>query len=78
MGTITADANTLMYQASYTADVYMAKGIDSIDKEFGKGYAKANPGLLAGYMLTCTLDNGSATIAKAIEYLADRGGFFSE
>ena len=50
MGTIEASADTLLRQASLTAEEYMTEAIERIDKSFGQGYAKKNPNLVAAFM----------------------------
>jgi hypothetical protein len=66
---IDADSETLLKQAPWTADTYMRAAIQAIDDMLGKGYAKAHPELVAGYMHTCALDFGAGIIARAIEHL---------
>lgn len=68
---VTASAKTLMVKAPMTVDTYMRSAVDSIDKQFGKGFAKQNPTLVAGFLLSCSVDYATATIAKRLEFLAD-------
>ena len=42
-----ASNETLMRQASATADEYLFKAVDGIDGLFGEGFAKAHPELIA-------------------------------
>jgi hypothetical protein len=63
---ITADFTTLLRQASMTANEYLRNAITDIDDRLGKGYAKADPELIAAYMQTAALDMAAATIAKCI------------
>lgn len=56
----------MMNQASMTAHDYMLRAERDIDAQFGEGFAKKNPILVAGYMKTCALDYGSGLLAKAI------------
>ena len=43
----TCSYHEAMDQASSTADLYLWKAIDMIDHQFGEGYAKKNPNLIA-------------------------------
>jgi len=53
---ITASAETLLDQATDTADEYLAQAIKSIDKRFGKGYAQQHPELVAAFMKVAAQD----------------------
>ena len=44
---ITADADMLLKQASMTAHDYLWSAVDLIDKQFGDGFARKNPELVA-------------------------------
>lgn len=65
---IEAGNDTLMRQAQMTARTYMEQAVEDIDEIFGKGYAKAHPELVVGYMQTAAIDLGTAIIARAIEH----------
>lgn len=67
---ITASSDTLLRQASMTADEYMSRAIGYIDSALGEGYAKKHPELIAAFMQTSALDFGAAIIARAIEGMA--------
>jgi hypothetical protein len=41
------DGGQIMKQASDTANEYLIRAIDSIDKQFGEGYSKKHPELVA-------------------------------
>jgi len=75
MSHIQANADTLLRQASMTADGYLSAAIESIDKAFEKGFAKKHPELVAAYMKVAASDFNHATLAKAqaeaIETLSD-------
>ena len=45
-----------MNQATYTAELYMGAAAREIDAEFGEGYAKKNPALVASFMQVCIKD----------------------
>lgn len=65
------DAKQLMGNAPPTAGFYLAEAIKDIDREFGEGYAKKNPALVAAYMNTCALDYGASCLTRAIDNLAE-------
>lgn len=78
---ITADFDTLLRQASMTAEDYMRSAKRSIDETFGDGYAAKNPALVAAFMQTAATDfatssNGKvfgdrlSDLARALETLA--------
>jgi len=64
---IGASNDTLMRQASMTAEDYMREAVTSIDNQFGEGYAKEHPELVGAFMKTAALDFGACVIARAIE-----------
>lgn len=83
MGHIKANSDTLLRQASITADEYLTEAIKSIDKRFNeKGYAKAHPELVAAFMKVAASDMNYASLAKAqseaIEELASAINSLSE
>lgn len=61
-----ASFQTLFDQAPSTADAYLRHGVDALDRTFGKGYAKANPELLAAYIQACATDFTSAAMSKTL------------
>lgn len=66
MSEITANAENLMRQAPMTAAEYLRAAVESIDGEFGKGYAKDNPSLVGEFMRASCSDFSTAIIAKHI------------
>lgn len=48
--------DTLMRQAPKTVHLYLIEAIENIDDCFGKGYAKANPQLVAAFISACAVD----------------------
>jgi hypothetical protein len=62
---ITADSDTLLRQASATADNYLMNAIEDIDKRLGRGYAKAHPELIGAYMQTAAVDLGTAVVGRS-------------
>lgn len=64
---ITADATTLMRQASMTAHDYLHAVIKSIDDAFGEGYAKSTPELIAAFMQVAARDFHTAITTQAIQ-----------
>ena len=61
---ITASFDTLLKQASITANTYLINAKEDIDKTFGDGYAEKNPTLVAAYMKTAASDMNTSTIGK--------------
>ena len=68
---ISASAETLMRHAGYTAEEYMRAAIQTIDAEFGEGYAKANPLLVAAFMQTASADYAAASNHSAAQTIED-------
>jgi hypothetical protein len=68
---ITADATTLMRQAPMTAQMYLSQAVDCIDNQFGPGYAKAHPDLVAAFMQVSGQDFTMAILAQAINEAAE-------
>lgn len=54
----------LVEQAPSTIDHYIYRGIKTIDRDFGEGYAKTNPQLLAAYITACASDFNNAALLK--------------
>jgi hypothetical protein len=69
MTDILADWDTLLRQASMTADTYMGEAIDCIDKKFGDGFAEKNPDLVVGFMKVAASDFWGATLKLAAQDL---------
>jgi len=68
---ITADSETLLRQASDTAHEYLLKAVRHIDDQFGKGYAKAHPELVAAFMDVAAKDFNNAVFCKALQEASD-------
>ena len=68
---ISASWKTLMRQAGMTAGVYMSAAIEEIDATFGKGYAKQNSALVAGFMQAAALDFHASSIGVAAQRIRD-------
>ncbi|MGF2653769.1 hypothetical protein ACQUWL_14655 [Serratia marcescens] len=49
-------AERLLEQAADTAGSWMWRAVEEIDRQFGKGYAKNHPELVAGFMQTAGID----------------------
>jgi hypothetical protein len=64
---ITASPETLMRQASMTADEYLNKAVTAIDRVLGDGYAKQHPELIAEFMRTAAADFNTAITAQAVQ-----------
>jgi hypothetical protein len=58
-----ASPETLMRQAGHTAEEYMCRAVEEIDRLFGEGYAKANPGLVGAFMQTAALSAPRGTLS---------------
>lgn len=72
---IEASFDTLYSQSKETAESYLKNAARRIDEEFGDGYAKANPALVAAYMQVAVTDFTSSSTAKvngaALRLIAD-------
>ncbi len=51
-------------------DVYLQRGIKSIDDIFGDGYSKSHPELLVGYLQCCMEDHPINTISQTGDVLS--------
>lgn len=58
---------TAMKQAGYTANEYLMAAIESIDKQFGPGYAKENPELVGAFIQACAMDFQTAASLGLID-----------
>jgi len=56
-----------MEGAMVTADTYLHKGIESLDKAFGEGYAAKNPALLGAFIQTAAQDYHAALTTKPVD-----------
>lgn len=65
------DAHTLMNQAADTAGTYLAKVVRELDEQFGSGYAKSNPVVVAAMLQACTADFAACMLSNSIDRLAD-------
>jgi len=77
----TLTANDAVRQAGMTASSYLASAIESINGQFGAGYAASNPALVAALIHASTLDFNNCAmhcvlgeIADAVSELAHRIG----
>lgn len=61
---ITANAHKLMQDGADSAHYYMHRAIESIDGQFGKGYAKDHPELIGAFMQAAATDYQGTIIAK--------------
>ena len=60
----------LVAAASMTAHEYMLNAVDFIDRIFGNGYAKKNPGLVGDFMKASALDFLVCFIKNDLETIA--------
>ena len=61
-----------MVQASYTAETYLWKAIEMIDQQFGEGYAKKNPGLIAPLVQAQVNDFNNTCLMGSIWEIAEK------
>lgn len=47
------DISSIVKQSSLITSVFLSEAVMSIDTEFGKGFAKANPELVGRFVETC-------------------------
>lgn len=71
MDKITASWETLVKDGFYSASTYFHQVIESIDNEFGKGYAKEHPELIGAYMNAAAKGHQATVIGKCIQELAE-------
>jgi len=64
---INATYETLLDQATATADTYFIRAIAAIDKRLGEGYAKAHPELISAFMVTAGKDFTTAATIVAVQ-----------
>ena len=60
-----------MFQAGSTVDVYLGAAVKMLDGQFGEGYAKANPQLVAALVSSQANDYNSVSLVKALYAIAD-------
>lgn len=65
------DHHDAMRQASKTMSVYLDKAITTLDDQFGEGYAKKNPALLAQLVSVSANDYQSYVIERSAGLLAN-------
>lgn len=68
---IKASPETLMEQAGWSAHFWMRQAQAYIDQEFGKGFARQNPGLVGQFMLSAGLDMLGTSIISAAQIHAE-------
>ena len=73
----TCSYNEAMDQASYTANTYLWKAIEMIDQQFGEGYAKKNPGLIAPLVQAQVNDFNNTCLTGSIWEIAEKISNFS-
>lgn len=69
---ITADVGTLMHQAPDTAALYLKRAVETIDAQYGSGYAQKNPALVADFIKVCAIDFGTSMFTQACQDVLDR------
>ncbi len=68
---ITASWDQLLEDAREHAGNHMRKAVREIDGEFGEGYAKGNPALVAAFMQTAARDLHMSGMNVAAQGIAD-------
>lgn len=71
MDKITANWKTLLNDGFCCASTHFHQVIESIDSEFGKGYAKEHPELIGAYMNAAATEHQAVVIGKCIQELAE-------
>lgn len=70
-----ATPDTLMRQATLTADLYLKAAIRSIDTAFGEiGFARKHPAMVASFMDICAQDFATGTQAVLVHRAIDQIG----
>ena len=64
-------ADDLMVQAPDTVNFYLRLAIEHIEDNFGEGYAKEHPELLAGFIQACAADFHTGIQAKSLGAISD-------
>lgn len=67
MDKINADWKKLSEDGAGTATNLLIVAVDTIDKQFGKGYAKAHPELVGAFMQTSATEAAGMYHAKAMQ-----------
>lgn len=70
MAFLTASPSELLEQASHTAESYLCHAVRAIDRQFGDGFAKKHPDLVAAYMKTACEDFNTSISLKIAERIA--------
>lgn len=65
---ITASPEEIMRQASMTAADSFRAAIETIDNEFGDGYAKKHPELIGSLVHAASSDLQTTSLVQAIQY----------
>ena len=68
----TCSYHDAMEQATRTADRYLWKAIDMIDHQFGEGYAKKNPNLIAPLVQAQVDDFNNTCLMGSIWEVAEK------
>lgn len=63
---IDASFETLYDESHRTTRGHLRAAVESIDDQFGKGYAKANPSLVAAFMQAASNDFTQSVLAQQI------------
>ena len=58
-------------QPSTIAAQYLARAIEAINLQLGRGYATEHPQLIAAFMQTCAIDSVAGTLECEISHLTE-------
>ena len=58
-------------QASSTTSIYFSEAIEMIDEQFGEGYAKKNPALIAPLVTAQVQDFNNCTLVRSLWEIAE-------
>lgn len=61
----------LMRQAGGRVQVYLSDAVKIIDGQFGKGYAKCKPELVAQFLTACSIDCVGMVIVQRLDRLCN-------
>jgi hypothetical protein len=68
---ITADDTELMHQAPMAVNTYLIKAVKSIDGQFGTGFSRKHPELVAAFLRASAMEFQTSVIARSLETVAE-------
>lgn len=63
------DAGMVEKKSAGSASLWMREAVEAIDKQFGDGYAREHPELVAGFMQAAAIDQAGMYIRSLVETL---------